>query len=344
MFMNLSVNATDDCDLFLSFGTRTTLSVVLSLVLLVGTTGNFTLSVLVTRHTEMRSLINVLLATMAVSDALVCVFCVPLDLATIILGKWVFGRIACITHAFLLSVFLVQNVIVLVIISIDRYFILVHKKDYLHKCHATAIIPMCFGFSLAVSSPPLFGIGQFSIVNEYCNLIYGGRHEFMYSAVFSSLLFVLPCGLLLLAYVHIIVIVRKTNHKVQPEFGKRLAPRCSIRQFRINMRFKQKTFSTILCLYWAAVICKLPLAISLLVHGITKSSYCRVLMWIMLLTYLNSALNPFIYAMKITKYWEFLNSKFYNAKNKVNTLKTSRRQSKRESLYRITRGTSNSVI
>ncbi|GBN22616.1 hypothetical protein AVEN_134468-1, partial [Araneus ventricosus] len=208
----------------------------------------------------------------------------------------------------------------------------------------TWLILGCLAFSAVVSSPPLFGVGQFTFVNEHCVQFHGqGMDDVIYYGLFSSFLFVLPCGLLLLAYVHIIVTLKKKSCKILPECHSVTCNQFLKNHQDIDVRFKQKTFPTIICLYVSAMTFKLPLAITLLVKSITASIKCPVSLRVVVLAYLNCAVNPFIYAFKISKYWMALNGKLQTVKNRVNSLRTARR-SNPQNVYRISRPSTSSVI
>ncbi|GIY30903.1 high-affinity lysophosphatidic acid receptor [Caerostris darwini] len=344
---NTSNDGNSTCNVNQSDGIRASYGTALIFVILVGGVGNCLLTFLVLRHTEMRSVINILLALMAISDAFLSIFCAPMDLIAIISHDWMFGSHFCSAHAFLLSVFVVQNVTVLVIISIDRYCILIHKINHLHGCRPTRLVLGCLVFSVAVSCPPLFGVGQFTFVNEHCGqniqTTDHGLDAVIYFGLFSILLFVLPCSLLLLAYVHILVALRKSIKTVRPESRRMTCSQFLKGHQDIDVRFKQKTFSTILCLYLAAMIFKLPLAVTLLVKSITRDIQCPVSIRVVVLAYLNGAVNPFIYACKITSYWMVLTGRLREVKNRINSRRSSRRKD-RQTVYRISSISTSSVI
>ncbi|XP_055938141.1 probable G-protein coupled receptor 45 [Argiope bruennichi] len=342
--MNSTSNETLSCDVYQSGGIRISINATLILVIIIGGVGNSLLTILVLRNTEMHSIINVLLALMSVSDAALSIICAPLDLITVINHEWIFGTHMCCVHAFLLSVLVVQNVVILVIISIDRYYILIHKETHLYGCRPTWLICGCLTFSIVVSSPPLFGVGQFTFVNEHCGPFQDqGIGDVIYYGLFSSFLFVLPCGLLLLAYVHIIFTLKKKSCKILPEGHSATCNQFLKSHYDIDVRFKQKTFPTIICLYVAAMTFKLPLAITLLVKSVTRSIRCPASLRIVVLAYVNCAVNPFIYAFKISKYWMALTGKLETVKNRVNSLRSNRR-SNPQNVYQISRPSTSSVI
>lgn len=338
-------NETEICVFNESNATKATLSALLLFVIIVGGLGNAVMSFLVFRHTEMRSVINILLAVMSISDGFISIFCAPLDLTTVILHKWIFGQFTCFAHSFLLSVFMVQNLFALVIISVDRYNILVNKKSLLRGCNSWTLVIGCFVFAIFTSSPPLFGVGRFAFSNGHCGWKpESGIDDIVYYGLFSSFLLVLPCGLLLLAYIHIIVNLKKTTQTVRPESYNELTPRCLVFHQGIDVRFKQKTFTTILCLYLGIITFKLPMAISLLVKSVTESVVCPVSLWVVVLTYLNSAVNPFIYVFKITTYWMALTGKFYRIRKNVRNWRHMSLRNHPENIYRVSRPSTTSII
>lgn len=326
----------DFCNPNLSDATRAIYAFLLVAVASTGTIGNSILSYYVIRNNQMQSLINVLLATMAICDTLISCLCAPFDVFTTLSGYWLFGEYMCIVHSYVLSVLVVQNVTMFIIISVDRYFILVHKKDKFRACRAKILLSSCMIFSLIVSSPPLFHSGKFIFSNEHCRQLcndYEDSH--IYSLLYASFLFVLPTGLLLLAYIHITVSIRKMKRTVLPIFDQPLSVRKG-KCLRINVLFKQKTFPTVICLYAAAVVCKSPLAISIFLQSIKTSIVCPVSHWIILLTYFNSAINPLIYALKIDQYWMMVTGKFYKMKKHVKSFRgKSKSSSQPQNIYMI---------
>lgn len=335
----------DPCDhQQLSQGSKAVLGSVLVVIAVLGSVGNSILGIYVIRHTEMQSLINILLATMAVADTSSSLLCAPFDLFTILSGTWMFGQRFCYAHTFALSVLVVLNVIILVVISLDRYCILVHRKTGLRKCRPWVLVSGCVLFSAGVSCPPLFDVGKSVFASGRCRQVWGVDDP-AYSMLFSGFLFVLPCGLLLLGYVHIIVAIRKSVRRVRPQL-QRTSGNDAERSLRINVKFKRKTFSTILWLYAAAVICRLPLAVSVFFQSVAAPrALCPALLTcIVLLTYLNSAVNPFIYALKINEYLLMLTGKLSDVKNQVRGFKRRRSRSQPQNIYMVNVDSSVSVV
>lgn len=326
----------DPCNPNLSDVTRAVYAFLLIAVAATGTVGNSILSYYVIKNTQMQSLINVLLATMAICDTLISCLCAPFDVFTTLSGYWLFGEYMCAAHSYVLSVLVVQNVTMFIIISVDRYFILVHKKDKFRACRAKILLSSCMIFSLIVSSPPLYHRGKFIFSNEHCRkLCNDSEDSHIYSLLYASFLYVLPTGLLLLAYIHITVSIRKMKRKVLPIFDHTLSVRKG-KCLRVSVMFKQKTFPTLICLYVAAVACKFPLATSIFLQSIKTDLVCPISHWIILLTYVNSAINPLIYALKIDQYWMMLTGKFYRVKNQVKSFRRkSKSSSKPQTIYTI---------
>ncbi|XP_015920318.1 probable G-protein coupled receptor 45 [Parasteatoda tepidariorum] len=335
--MNISSNETGELLYQISDTSRAAIGITLLFIFLIGGAGNTVMSLLVFRHTEMHSIINLLLSTMAASDAIISIACVPFDIVTVILRKWIFGCVFCFIHAYVLTLLVVQNVVLLVIISIDRYLILVHKRHYLYDCKATSLVSCCLLFSMLISCPPIFGFGKFLFMNAPCKQgLNAERSDVIYLSMFSSLVFVLPFGLLLLAYVQIISAIRKSKYRVRPELQRVEQNRqFAVGRQSFDARFKQKTFSTILYLYIATMSCKIPLLVSLLIQKFSKTVICPTPYWVLVILYSNSAINPFIYASKITTYWMVLNGKFRHVRNKARGLSINKKRNNPECIYKI---------
>nr|XP_006215510.1 probable G-protein coupled receptor 45 [Vicugna pacos] len=99
---------------------RMSLAVIMALMVVVGFLGNAVVCVIVYQRPAMRSAINLLLATLAFSDIMLSVCCMPFTAVTLITVRWRFGDHFCRLSAALYWFFVLEGVAVLLIISVDH--------------------------------------------------------------------------------------------------------------------------------------------------------------------------------------------------------------------------------
>ncbi|XP_054706677.1 high-affinity lysophosphatidic acid receptor-like [Uloborus diversus] len=329
-------NSTSICDIHSFVSSRTLIGSMLIITILVGGTGNVILGIFIARRGEMQSRINIILATIAISDAFISLICAPVEFASITLEPQTFGYIWCHAHAFVLSLLIMQNFALLIVISIDRYFTLVHGSDMLKKCRMSLLLPCCFVIAAAISSLPLFGVGGAVFSQTHCKSRIDHKDR-LYYRMFSIVFFFVPFSFLLGMYGRIILIVRKTTHRVRPSFTNGMR----FRNPKTNFRFKRKTFYTILCLFFVFMVCKLPMLVNFL---LLDDWPCPLPSWASLFIYLNSLINPFVYATKVKQYRRIITGRFSLIPNRESNMTRRRKRSSAESIYRVSVIDYNSVI
>lgn len=281
--------------------------------------GNLIVCLIVYQKTAMRSAINLLLANMAMSNMLLSIFGVTFFLATLVAGKWIFGEIVCRIIGCLQMFFIGAGVFIMLTISVDRYLIIVHRKDKLTQLRAKVFIAISWISSILLAFPPVIGWEKYVFYKGQTQCMLKINEDFqdlLYILLCYSILFFLPMATMAYCFFCIIKTVRKNSMKIHNQADQitvsvtmtssRLNLPVIVRPHRINvdMSFKTRTFKTILILYLWFVICWSPFAVATLVLNLTKthnSIVTTVLLW---LGYLNSALNPVIYALRIKKFRE----------------------------------------
>lgn len=105
-------------------------------ILFVSFLGNLVVCLMVYQKAAMRSAINILLASLAFADMLLAVLNMPFALVTIFTTRWIFGKFFCRVSAMFFWLFVIEGVAILLIISIDRFLIIVQRQDKLNPYRA----------------------------------------------------------------------------------------------------------------------------------------------------------------------------------------------------------------
>ena len=302
----------------LTLGAIVPLGVLLLFMMFISILGNCIVCLIVYQKPAMRSAINLLLANLAFADIMVAITCMPFSFITLVAGDWILGEVVCEITAFLYIFFNIEAILILATISVDRYFIIVQRRDKLNPRRAKILISISWSVSILVAFPPTVGWGDFGYykgqpqcrVQRPCS-----PADSAYIALLSMSIFFIPFIAMTFAYLFIFNTVRRNSMRVQnhPEslsisqaskLGLTGLPRPS--RINVDMSFKTRAFTTILFLFLVYVLCWSPFAISSLLMMFKDSSDTIPVLEVIIfwLTYLNAAFNPIIYCWRIKKFRE----------------------------------------
>lgn len=292
---------------------------VMAAILLVALSGNIVVCLMVYQRSAMRSAINILLASLAFADMMLAILNMPFALVTVVTTNWIFGDVFCRVSAMLFWFFVMEGAAVLLIISIDRFLIIVQKQDKLSPQRAKLLIVVTWGlsfiftFPLAVGSPPL----QIPPRAPQCIFGYSsdpGYHA--YVLILTLVFFFLPFTVMLYTFMGILNTIRHNAIRIRSHTDSVCLSQASKlgllslqKPFKMNidMSFKTRAFTTILILFSVFTACWAPFTAFSLVTTFSdrfyrKDSFFQISTWVLWLCYLKSALNPLIYYWRIKKF------------------------------------------
>ncbi|XP_053651650.2 trissin receptor [Cherax quadricarinatus] len=163
-------------------------------------------------HRRMRSHTNFFLTNLAVADLCVAVFCIYQNFALYVIKDWYFGEFLCLMYQFVNQLSYTASVIILVVVSGERYLAIVEPlkaKTLLTRRNMIVTMVLVWVFSALYSCPRLL----YFTVQEYP--VEGGRTEAMcllrrdqfdtriWDVASLTLLYLLPLVLLSLLYARI---------------------------------------------------------------------------------------------------------------------------------------------
>ncbi|XP_076358685.1 high-affinity lysophosphatidic acid receptor-like [Tachypleus tridentatus] len=321
-------------------------------IIFVSIPGNSIVCFIVYQSPPMRSAINFLLATMAFCDMLTGALIIPCDLATLLINRWPFGSTFCCVHGFLQSLLMIESVTVLLLISIDRFMIIVQKRDKLNTRHASFLLLVSWIYSLLASFPPLVGGSRYVYNSGQTHCRLGpvlSLVDTFYMYIHFCTFYLIPFVSMTFSYVYILNTVRRTAIRIgnQPGNSSILTANGSVKRYsittarrpqhlRIDLRFKTRTFTTILILFIGFFICRTPFSLATFTwsyKNITPSYDYLYVVWFL---YINTILNPVIYAWKIKKFREACWDIFPNCWRYLPGIpKRARRRVNPSAIYRI---------
>lgn len=263
--------------------------------------------------------------SLACCDLLTASFAMPFDAESLLLeGAWNHGEIICIvwTTAYLFSV--PTSLLTLLILTIDRYKTLsdplrrFRKSRFLSVKISRVVVVSLWCYSLAFSMLPVLGWSYYpsSVIGGYCYF----NITPAYSVLSNILHFILPLLIIGGIYFKIYRIAQnvKNCQGLCDAAAKTSSPGHIVRHptprdhgnFKRNLK-ATKTIAFIIC---ALFFCWIPFSVTSTVFGVCKSCYYNappeLQVALLMLGYLNSALNPFIYSLNNRKFRETYHALF----------------------------------
>ncbi|XP_076312309.1 cholecystokinin receptor-like [Tachypleus tridentatus] len=126
------------------------------IIFLLAVLGNMLVIITLAINKRMRTVTNVFLMNLAISDMLLGVFCMPFTLAGALLREFVFGEVMCRMIPYFQAVSVSVSAWTLVVISVERYYAICHplkSREWQTLSHANRIIIVVWVGSLVCMLP-----------------------------------------------------------------------------------------------------------------------------------------------------------------------------------------------
>ena len=275
-------------------------SFVAFLFVLLGLGGNVLVFVAVLREKGLRTIPNVFVVNLAVTDFLFSVAVLPLTGAAFLLGEWKLGMRGCQIQGFLFGTTLHATLITITFISINRFLIIRQSRKYKSIYKRNNVCCMLVGiwcFAIVAASRPFYGLGQYTFNSNTALCSIDKKPEtaskvsqfIAYVVLYTNILIILRCyaGLYRTVYQHRRRIkVRRVNQREQCPNNKRL------RGEEIKIA---KTLFIVVCLFG---ICWFPTAVVgiAVLFQVTVPRDVQVILFFTVC--LASVVNPIVYAVR----------------------------------------------
>ncbi|XP_045191015.2 octopamine receptor beta-2R-like [Mercenaria mercenaria] len=289
---------------------------VMIIIMLGAVFGNILVVIAVMKFQRLRAITNYFIVSLAFADFLVAILVMPFNASIEISGKWIFGRIMCDVYNSNDVLFSTASILHLCCISMDRYIAIIHPFKYeskMTRCRVFIMIAITWISSILISYIPIQShwyttsdtLKEMENSPEECLFIVNK----VYAVISSSISFWIPCTIMVFVYLKIFMEARRQETQIK-QSGYHLKGRPSEqtnltddqserRNERKRMRREHKAAKTLGIIMGAFVFCFLPFFTWYLVTTLCGES-CpypqtlgSALFW---LGYLNSCLNPIIYA------------------------------------------------
>ncbi|XP_015214303.2 trace amine-associated receptor 13c-like [Lepisosteus oculatus] len=259
--------------------------------------GNLLVIISISHFKQLHTPTNLLLLSLAVADFLVGATVMPLSITTLIETCWYFGDILCSFYKSLDCVLISVSLCNLVLIAIDRYFAVCDPFFYSTKITVNVMYLLIL---LSWFISPLYVIillyvnGNFSD-SKALNLCLG-ECVFIMNETWATIdmvtSFILPCSVMTTLYIKIFIVAKRHAKVINS-----LKNNNSKKEKILSKTNKRKAEKTLGIVVFAFLLCWVPYYIwSLIIEKITISRFIS-LYFPCVLVYLNSSINPIIYAL-----------------------------------------------
>ncbi|XP_062963368.1 neuropeptide Y receptor type 5 [Cynocephalus volans] len=123
-------------------------------VSLLGFMGNLLILMALMKKRNQKTTVNFLIGNLAFSDILVVLFCSPFTLSSVLLDRWMFGKIMCHIMPFLQCVSVLASTLILISIAIVRYHMIKRPiSNNLTANHGYFLIATVWTLGFVICSP-----------------------------------------------------------------------------------------------------------------------------------------------------------------------------------------------
>ncbi|XP_008301276.1 5-hydroxytryptamine receptor 4 [Stegastes partitus] len=305
---------------FLNSVETVVLTIFLSIIIIMTVFGNLLVMVALCKDRHLRKKkTNYFIVSLAFADLLVALVVMPFAAIELTTGRWRYGEIFCLVRTSLDVLLTTASILHLCCIALDRYYaICCQPLVYRHKMTPLRVAVMlsgCWLIPTFISFLPIMqswnAIGIEDIIEERRALT-GGSNDtscvFLvnrpYALICSAVAFYVPLALMVLAYQRIYVTAMTHVRQIETLHRAGSAPQAPATNSRMRIETKAaKTLAVIMgcfCLCWAPFF--ITNVVDPFIHYSVPWQLWTAWLW---LGYINSGLNPFLYA--------FLNRAFRRA-------------------------------
>ncbi|XP_053344114.1 trace amine-associated receptor 13c-like [Clarias gariepinus] len=264
-------------------------------VILLTVCGNMLVIISVFHFKQLHTPTNTLVLSLAVSDFLVGIFVMPVLLIWIIESCWIFGKVFCSIYWLVSSLISVSTYTVSQI-AVDRYLALSNPFLYM-KIFSVRITRVIIVFNWCVvvtyNMALLYFNGNFTSFAMCPGECILPLNE-VWTVIDLICSFIFPCSVIILLYTGVFVIAKKHATAIR-ELNNHTRPKTQ-KITSHSMKSERKAAKVLGILVSVFLLCLLPYFVYSLLGGVIELQ-AETLHKYIIIMYLNSTINPFIYAL-----------------------------------------------
>lgn len=281
-------------------------TIVLSLFIVTGIPGNFLVCFLVYRTHRLRTVTNVIISNLAVADLGVCLLNIPIALATVIRGVRLKGAL-CQFAGFTNSLFFFEVLLSLPLVSVSRYWCIVRPAEFttvFSKRRTYHMIAATWMVSILCAIPPFFGWSKFNFQEGKGTCALDTQRNTDSLTYTISILvivgFLIPFTLITVPYYKVFRFIRthtrRMSQKRMPSF-RRSRPNSMFQDFKVT-----KLLLVVVCVFVACWTPNIVVSLVKSFYDLNQSTQKKLDTISILLIFLSSTCNPFIYGLMNTQF------------------------------------------
>lgn len=275
---------------------------ILFCIMLVAIIGNFLVIAVVYRRRELRRTeTHIFIVNLSLTDIFVALLCMPFSMITAVSQKWIFSNALCQLNGFLNVFFLLTSILTLTAISIHKYIGVVQptKRKIFTRKRTIMAVAWVWLQALLTALTPLLGWNDYEHIPGRTQCSVKVPRDNKVSELTNCLFiiicgFVIPLGIMSFSYLKIFKTVQIHTKRVRSHsFGEEQSAFLNERRITI-------TLFIILAVFLACWSPFSILTIYATLAGHELSKYFSVAAY--WLGFLNSAMNPLIYALRTREF------------------------------------------
>ena len=267
-------------------------TVLLAVINVAALSGNLLTLYAVYKNQRLRTLPNMFVISLAVSDILMSTCCMPFTVLTLFHSRWMFGERFCRFQGFEALTIGTNSLGTMGIIAVSRYFCVVRPEKYpllFKKEKSLGYIVVVWCLALAGSVPPFFfkgGTFDFQPGKAMC--LYTFESNISYTISIECFYIATPLTIIIVCYVKVFRRVLRSNRVFCQENN--------LSQLRANVE-EAKVTKTLVAVLVGFACCWLPISVMDNIdaargeHTLPRQAYLTY----SFLAYISSTINPFIY-------------------------------------------------
>ena len=254
--------------------------------------GNLLTLCAVYHNHRLRTIPNIFVIALAVSDILMSTICMPFTVASLFHGRWIFDETVCRFQAFDIFAFGTSSLGTMAAIAVSRYFCVVNREKYpslFKKKIALTYIFIVWCLALAGSVPILlFKNDSIGFQPGKAMCMYKFESNIAYSASILCCFITTPLIIIKICYVKVFRAVSRSNRVFSLENNLELL-RVNVKEAKVTKRLVAVVVGFACCWLPVFVVDNIDMA-----RG-EPTLPRQVYLTNSLLIYLSSTINPFIY-------------------------------------------------
>ena len=193
----------------------------LAIVNIMAISGNISVCYAVYSNQRLRSLANMFIVALVVSDLLISVSCMPLSVATLVQGRWIFGTRVCRLQGAAMFTFSLASLNTMGVIAVSRYFCVVKPTRDIVLFRRQRILmytAVVWCMALIGSVPPLiFQTGGYTFQPGKAMCMYPFQTNIAYTVFIECVFVDAPFTFITFCYAKVFYTVSRSNRVFMQE-------------------------------------------------------------------------------------------------------------------------------